>query len=115
MGMRVLVCGSRGFNDYITMCVALDAMDDVDTIVEGCARGADRLAEQYGQRHDIPVEHHPADWDRFGRGAGFRRNLEMLDSSVDLVLAFWDGESRGTAHTIQMASSRGIDVVVVKP
>jgi hypothetical protein len=55
----------------------------------------------------------PADWERYKRRAGIIRNLEMLDQEPDLVIAFWDGKSRGTAHTIGEARRRGIPVEVV--
>lgn len=114
--MRVLVCGSRGFEDIDLMLRTLAEMYDLPeefTIVEGCARGADHLAEVAADQMRIPIEHHPADWSK-GRGAGFQRNIEMLDSGIDLVLAFWDGQSRGTKHTIDQATKRGIEVRVVE-
>ena len=116
--MRILVAGSRTFDQYKLM---VDAMENVviaipgeDCIVEGCARGADRLAELYGLNAGIYVEHHPADWDTWGRGAGFRRNVEMLESGIAVVVAFWDGKSRGTKHTIDQAHERLIPVEVIR-
>lgn len=85
------------------------------TIVEGCARGADRLAEYYAPSYGFTVEHHPADWS-LGKRAGLMRSLEMLDYPIpDLVLAFWDGKSRGTGFTVTAARKRGIPVEVIKP
>lgn len=114
--MRILVTGSRTFESYRTM---VDAMENViiaipgeDCIVEGCARGADRLAELYALNARIHLEHHPANWEAYGRRAGAYRNVEMLDSGIAVVAAFWDGKSRGTRHTIAEAESRGIPVEV---
>lgn len=115
--MRVLVCGSRGFEDVVLMRAVFENTvrgcaeyyNQPPVIVEGCARGADSLAERVAGEFGLDVEHHPADWSK-GRGAGFARNIEMLDSGVDVVLAFWDGASKGTKHTIDQAKARGIPV-----
>lgn len=118
--MRVLVCGSRGFEDTVLMRAVFENMlkgfaefsNQPPAIVEGCARGADRLAEQVAGEFDLEVDHFPADWNRWGRGAGYKRNIQMLDSGITVVLAFWDGVSKGTKHTIDQAKARGIPVEV---
>jgi hypothetical protein len=79
-------------------------------IVHGAARGADQMAARIASRCGFATEPHPADWDRHGKAAGAIRNLEMLDSGIDRVLAFWDGNSRGTLHTITEAHRRGVPV-----
>jgi len=113
--VRILVCGSRGFDVYR---IVVDAMENVivatkgDVIVEGCARGADRLGELYALNAGLILEHHPADWEKYGRRAGFLRNVEMVESGIAVVAAFWDGTSKGTKHTIAQATARGIPVEV---
>lgn len=79
------------------------------TIVHGGARGPDTQAGLM-LADDAKIEVFPADWDGLGRSAGYMRNMEMLDSNVDRVIAFWDGKSRGTKHTINEAWRRGIPV-----
>ena len=111
--MRVLVCGSRGWFDEDLMAKVLGdlRLTSADVIVEGCARGADRIAERIATTFRIRLEHHPVDWLK-GRFSGLLRNMKMLDSDIDLVLAFWDGESRGTDFTIHEARRRKIPVKV---
>jgi len=115
--MRVLVCGSRGWVDEDFVAQVLDRLHltSADTIVEGCARGADQITERVSVTFHINLEHHPVeldDWKRLGKKAGLVRNMKMLDSDIDLVVAFWDGESRGTDFTIKEAQRRKIPVKV---
>jgi nucleoside-diphosphate-sugar epimerase len=111
---RILVCGSRGWNDGHAVYLYLRNQPRDAVIVHGaCASGADRHAWLACQALGLRQEQHPADWKRFGKRAGFIRNDEMLDSGIDRVAAFWDGESRGTKHTIEGARKRGIPTFVV--
>jgi hypothetical protein len=75
--------------------------------------GADYLADEVAQEFGLAVERHPAEWDKLGKQAGFIRNIEMLKTGVDYVLAFWDGRSPGTAHTLRAAKHRGIPTRIV--
>lgn len=120
--MRVLVCGSRTFWDSSMIRQALVAVinehedngesrEDI-TLVHGDCQGADRLAEDVALELGITnIERHPADWDRHGKAAGPIRNAQMVDSldGTDKILAFWDGKSKGTQHTIKYARSRLFD------
>ncbi|TAL45507.1 MAG: hypothetical protein EPN91_02025 [Salinibacterium sp.] len=71
------------------------------------------MADQIGKRLGFAVEEFKADWETYGRRAGIVRNLAMLDTRPDLVIACWDGESKGTAHTMTEARKRGIPVEVI--
>lgn len=82
--------------------------------MHGDAHGPDRLAASYAEGLGFEVEDYPADWKRNGRRAGILRNLDMLEAKPDLVIAFWDGKSRGTNHTISEARKRGIPVEVIQ-
>nr|NIQ79998.1 DUF2493 domain-containing protein [Anaerolineae bacterium] len=88
-------------------------LDLEDTeIISGTAKGADQTGEQWAKQNGVQVRRFPADWKKFGRKAGFRRNHQMLEEATALV-AFWDGKSRGTKHMIEIAKKRGIKVRVV--
>ena len=77
-------------------------------IVHGACRGADRIGERIAIDLGMKTEAWPADWKQYGRAAGPIRNIAMLDSGIDEVIAFPVGESRGTEHTLREARKRGI-------
>lgn len=122
--VRVLVCGSRDWGERLPIFEAIGALamerDDV-TIVHGAAsrkrggreQSADMLADAAARTLGMAVEPHPADWKAEPRRAGFIRNVEMLESTVDRVIAFQRNGSRGTQHTIDEARKRGIPVEVI--
>ncbi len=112
--MKVLVCGSRSFNNYQLLKETLDQVGGITQIIQGGAKGADKLAGQYAREHSISALEIPAKWGEYGKKAGYIRNQEMIDYNPDLVVAFWDGESRGTAHTINLATHKRIKVEVIK-
>lgn len=109
----ILVCGSRGWSSTVELRRRLAALPPDAEIIHGAARGADQDAARIARSLGIPETGYPADWKTHGRRAGVLRNLAMLDAPPDLVLAFWDGQSRGTAHTITEAKRRGIPVEVI--
>lgn len=110
--MRVLVCGSRSWTDKTPIKRRLCLLPGSVTVVHGAARGADALAGQVAAELNFAVEEYPADWNRHGRAAGPMRNIEMLDSGVDLVLAFRVGDSPGTKHCLSAAKSRGLPIEI---
>ncbi|QQS32986.1 MAG: hypothetical protein IPM50_15290 [Acidobacteriota bacterium] len=75
-------------------------------IVSGGARGVDTLARLYAQSNGIEFTESLAGWDRYGKRAGFLRNCVMV-GAADAVIAVWDGESRGTKHSIDYARLQG--------
>lgn len=116
LAVKVLVCGSRDWPHPAEIEAVLAGLyrtsDGLAEIIHGAARGADRIAADCARSLGLAVTAFPADWDRYGKRAGFLRNLQMLDQAPDLVIAFqWNG-SRGTQHTIDEARRRGIDVEV---
>jgi hypothetical protein len=113
---RVLVCGSRRWSDRALIERVLRSYGPA-VIVHGAAQGTDRIAASVAERVGWPVEPHPADWQRYRRSAGPRRNLEMLDTRPVLVIAFTviAGGTPGTRHTLTNAYRRGIPVVIVTP
>lgn len=111
--MKVLVCGSRHFNDKELLDATLGELD-IQTIIEGEARGADTLARKYAEEHSLAVEAFPARWSEFGAAAGPIRNIQMLaEGRPDLVVAFLAPDSRGTKHMIEISEKAGIPVKIV--
>jgi hypothetical protein len=113
--MRVLVCGSRHFNDKELFDSVMEEFKDKGvTIIQGNARGADTLAYYWALQYAAHEEHYQADWKKYGKAAGYIRNKQMLDDGEpDLVIAFWDGESPGTAMMISLAEKAGVPVKVI--
>lgn len=100
---KYAIIGSRSFRDYGIMERELDKiLIHGDEIVSGGAIGADTLACQYADRHGVPVQVILPDWKTHGRSAGFIRNQQIIDQCT-AVIAFWDGNSRGTAHSMSLA------------
>lgn len=119
MALVVLVCGGRDFNNYEIVRRSLAHLlnyDDVE-IVEGGARGADRLARTFAEDHRIPFKTFSADWDQHGRSAGYIRNLAMLnylltcreEGAKVCVIAFPGG--KGTANMTEIATKADIPVL----
>jgi predicted Rossmann fold nucleotide-binding protein DprA/Smf involved in DNA uptake len=105
--MRLGVVGSRKWTDYALMCQVLDEIAPT-VIVSGGARGADRLAERYASERGLSLrvfKPNLIDHRKF-RDAAFARNAEIVADS-DQVVAFWIGNSTGTAHTIGLAKKAG--------
>lgn len=95
--MKIAIIGSRSIKSYPLEDVIPAG---VTQIISGGAQGVDALARQYAQAHGIPLTEIRPDYQRYGRGAPLRRNEEII-AQADLVLAIWDGRSRGTAYTIE--------------
>lgn len=113
---RVIVFGSRSFNDYETLAHKLDCILanwlDV-TIISGCAKGPDQLGEKYATENGYELIRIPAQWDVYGKKAGFLRNGEMLAVATHAV-GFWDGQSKGTADMIAKVKRQGLPLRVIR-
>ena len=112
---RVVVAGSREFDDYNLLSSELDkflAGKKNVTIVSGTARGADRMGEQYAAEHGYKIDQFPAEWSKYHQGAGPIRNLEMV-KTADAVVAFWDNQSTGTKNIIDCAKQENIPYKVI--
>jgi hypothetical protein len=106
--MRVLVCGGREFGNWECVRDALDSLD-VETVIEGGARGADTHAWQWAALRGVRSETFQANWTAYGLHAGPKRNAQMLtEGKPDLVLAFPGG--KGTANMIELARKAGVEV-----
>lgn len=107
------IVGSRSFSDYDLMCREIELFcPNVTKIVSGGAKGADTLGERYASEHDIPTEILLPDWKAYGKSAGILRNKDIVAASTH-VIAFWDGVSPGTKHSIQEARKKKKELKLV--
>ena len=112
MGMKWIIAGGRDFEDYETLKrIAGRVVRRGDTIISGAARGADQLGETFAERNSLELERYPADWNKYGKGAGHRRNHRM-SLEADGLIAFWDGKSRGTRNMIENAHKARLTIVI---
>ncbi len=102
---RVVIAGCRDYTNYdeakkyIDFCISNIRKKYEIVIVSGCASGADALGEKYANENGLKIEKHPANWEKYGRSAGPRRNKQMAEVS-DYVICFWDEKSKGTRSMI---------------
>ena len=105
--MNIAIVGSRGFTEYSLLSSTIlsflkeQNILDKPTIISGGAKGADTLAEQFADENDFPKQIFKADWDRYGKAAGYIRNVEII-KACDVCFAFWDGQSKGTKMDIDL-------------
>lgn len=112
---KVIVAGTRSCDDYELLEERLNyyLQDKTDVeIVSGTARGTDQLGELYAANHGLSVTRFPAEWERYGKSAGYKRNAQMAEYA-DAAIVFWDGKSKGSRHMIDLAKQRGLQVRVV--
>ena len=112
--MRLLVCGDRNWSDYGSIVARIRELAP-ERVIEGEARGADRLARTAAYALGIGVAAFPAQWNTYGRSAGMIRNQQMLDEGKpDMVLAFHDNilSSKGTADMVRRAKQAGLPVEI---
>jgi hypothetical protein len=124
--MRVIIAGSRDFDDYdylkqISMELIINnfgLFDETVTIVSGTARGADSLGEKFARENSFEIVRFPAEWESLGKKAGYLRNKEMVkyakEDSKGMLIAFWDGKSKGTKHIINTAKKEKLKTYVKK-
>jgi len=110
--LKTIIAGSRSIGSYAWIAEKVDNVDfTISVVFCGLAYGVDLLGERYAKLRGIPVEYFPADWDKYGRKAGYLRNIEMADKA-DALIAFWDGKSKGTRGMINLAKERRLIVKV---
>ncbi|MBP3377455.1 MAG: DUF2493 domain-containing protein [Clostridia bacterium] len=110
--MKVAIIGSRGINidnlvDYLP--------EGTDEIVSGGAKGVDTCAREYANNHGIKLTEFLPQYKLYGRGAHLKRNHKIIEYA-DTVLAFWDGESKGTAFVIENCKklSKEVRVIIIR-
>jgi hypothetical protein len=115
---KVIVAGSRDFDDYELLKIKLDKILSslIDLyeieIVSGMARGADRLGERYAAERGYRVKDFKADWDRYGKPAGPIRNEEMAQYA-DACVVFWKNKSKGSRSMIDLAKKYKLKLRVI--
>ena len=120
--MKIIIAGGRDFNNYellrssmvniLSLILPPTMRPGEVTIVSGGARGADTLGERYAHETNMMLKIFPAEWDKYGKSAGYRRN-ELMAEYGNVLVACWDGQSRGTKHMIDIAKARGLRVFII--
>lgn len=114
--MKIIIAGGRDFRDYTklesnvdSIIKELDLYDHEVHIITGGAKGADKLGEQYAIKNSFTLEKYPANWNKYGKSAGPIRNAEMA-KVADVLIAFWDGKSKGTKDMIDRMINKQVYV-----
>ena len=115
--MKLIIAGSRTITDKERVFAHIDRVIQsaseqgitITEIVSGGARGIDKLGESYAKTHSIPLMIFPADWNKYGKSAGYIRNKEMAEYA-DCLLAIWDRKSKGTKHMIDLAGDNNLTI-----
>lgn len=116
---KIIIAGGRDFMDYnllkekVNKILQEKKVTHKIVIISGCARGADTLGLRYASENAFDVEEYPADWNKYGKKAGYVRNVEMAENA-DALIAFWDGKSKGTKHMIDIATERNLPIRVIR-
>lgn len=116
--MKWIIAGTRSYKIRFFIYRKLDLYSQIlgapDEVITGGAEGIDELGNSWAKENGIATSVFPADWDRYGKSAGPRRNAQMAKHAGKdgLLLAFWDGHSRGTKSMIDIAGKKGLKVIV---
>ena len=112
--MKTIIAGSRDNIEYQDVLSAMEECpwsSEITEVVSGKACGVDTMGEQWAKENNIPIKEFPANWKKFGKSAGPRRNEEMGDYA-DALVAVWDGGSKGTKHMIDYSKNKELKVFV---
>jgi len=114
--MKCIICGTRDINDYSVIIEAIKESNfKITEIVSGNAHGVDRMAERYAKENNIPLHIFSAEWNIYGKYAGPIRNKKMIDFILPdgYVIAIWDGKSKGTKNTIELAKTNNLNLYII--
>ena len=116
---RMIVAGGRDYSNQNIVNYYIDRVKDVCdsrglnlVIVCGMATGADTLGRNYAISNGLEVLEFPADWNKYGKSAGYVRNKEMGDVA-DSAIVFWDGRSKGSKLMIDIMHELKKPVVAI--
>jgi hypothetical protein len=108
--MKTIIAGSRSINSYEIVERAIKNSEfEIKEIISGTAEGVDKLGERYAQENGIKLTRMPADWNRFGKRAGYLRNVDMANCAEALILV-WDGVSKGSKHMLDIARNKKLSI-----
>ena len=114
--MKIIIAGSRTFNDYKKLCEICNHILQDQTYVEVVSgayyKGTDKLGEQYAAEKGFSLTKFAADWKSYGKAAGPKRN-EQMANYADALIAFWDGKSKGTLHMVEVARKKSLIVKLI--
>ena len=116
---RIVIAGCRDYNNYNEAKKYISYyLNDIRkqnniVILSGCATGADALGERYAKENGFKVEKYPANWEKYGKYAGPKRNKEMA-KNCDCVICFWDGKSKGIKSMITLAEEYKKPIRIIK-
>lgn len=114
---RVIIAGGRDFDNYELLKQRMDFLlsetAEPIQVVCGQARGADQLGQLYAKERGYEIRYFPANWEYYGKRAGMLRN-EQMAQNADALVAFWDGESRGTKNMIENAKKYKLKIRIIK-
>lgn len=118
---RIIIAGSREFNNYDLLCKKCALIPSIEgevEIISGHARGADTLGERFAKEHKVPLKIMPAEWNKYGKRAGIMRNAQMAiyASKADngYLVAFKNGNTPGTMNMIETAQRYGLTIYIVE-
>ena len=116
MEKKVVIGGCRDYNDYVFFKSHLDVIlkneKDRIIIISGHCSGVDLMGEKYAAENGFKVEVFLPEWKKYGRATGPIRNKKMVECA-DLVIAFWDGCSKGTSSLIKYAQNSKKEVIKI--
>ena len=114
--MKLIIAGSRNFNDYQKLKIECDQFlqdqKNIEIVSGGHYKGADKLGIQYANEKGFNLIKFPAEWNKFGKAAGPKRNKEMA-KYADALIVFWDGKSKGTKSMINLAKKEGLKITII--
>lgn len=112
--MNVAIVGSRTYPELWRVVEYIRSLPADTVIVSGGARGVDSVAESAARKFGLSLRVFLADWNQFGKSAGYRRNVDIVNMA-DKVVAFWDGKSKGTQHSMNLAKTMHKELEVILP
>jgi hypothetical protein len=116
MPLRCIIAGSRFLKDNHILYEAIASSGfTITEVVSGAARGADQMGEEWARSNGIPITRFPAEWEKYGKGAGHKRNAQMGEYAKQAnggLIAVWHEGSRGTSNMIKQAVKLGLKIHV---
>jgi hypothetical protein len=114
--MKLVIFGDRNFTDYKTLKLIIESCESfkkgfITQVISGKARGADTLGERWAREHNIPVLSYPAEWDKYGKGAGPIRNRQMAEVA-DIGIGFLAPTSKGTKDMIKTCRKFKVPILI---